>query len=169
MSDWYAAYTYPRHEKKVAQYLEQCGVESFLPLYKEINKWKNGQRMLVEKPLFPSYVFVNVNPNERLRVLQTPSVASLVERAGIPVPLAQSEIDSLRQGVSQLQMEPHPYLKKGDRVRVKSGPFADREGVLVFQKNSWRVVICLDLLMQAVAVEIELNELERLPAFRSIA
>jgi transcription antitermination factor NusG len=162
-NQWFAAYTYPRHEKKVAAYLEHSGIESFLPLYKEAHSWKNGLRVTIEKPLFPSYVFVHIPTAETLKVVRTPSVASMVTVAGVPAPLSNQEIEALRVGVQKLQLEPHPYLKRGDRVRVKSGPLQDQEGTLVFYKNRWRVVICIDLLMQAVAVEIEQSELERLP------
>jgi transcription antitermination factor NusG len=160
---WFAAYTYPRHEKKVAEYLVWAGIESFLPLYTEAHTWKNGLRVMVEKPLFPSYIFVRVEPFDTTKVLRTPSIASLVTVAGVPAPLPTAEIESLRAGISRLLLEPHPYLKQGDRVRVKSGPFADLEGVLVLHKNRWRVVICIDLLMQAVSVEIDSSALERLP------
>ncbi len=162
-SQWFAAYTYPRHEKKVATYLEHSGIESFLPLYKEAHCWKNGLRVTVEKPLFPGYVFVHVATAETLKVLRTPSVASMVTVAGVPAPLSDQEIQALKASVEKLQLEPHPYLKKGDRVRVKSGPLQDKEGILVFCKNRWRVVICIDLLMRAVAVEIEQSELDRVP------
>lgn len=161
---WYAAYTYPRHEKKVAEYLGWSGIESFLPLYKDARSWKNGLRVVVERPLFPSYVFVHVAPGESLRILRTPSVASLVTVAGVPASLPNSEIESLKAGVSQLNMEPHPYLRKGDRVAVKSGPFAGQEGILVLHKNRWRVVICIDLLMQAISVELDTSAVERLPS-----
>ncbi|MGE5109771.1 MAG: UpxY family transcription antiterminator [Acidobacteriaceae bacterium] len=160
---WFAAYTYPRHEKKVAEYLGWAGIESFLPLYKEAHTWNNGLHVTVEKPLFPSYIFVRVEPSDTTKILRTPSIASLVTVAGVPAPLPSAEIESLRAGVSRLRLEPHPYLKQGDRVRVKSGPFADLEGVLVLHKNRWRVVISIDLLMQAVSVEIDSSALERLP------
>jgi transcription antitermination factor NusG len=163
MAQWFAAYTYPRHEKKVAEHLSRAGVRSFLPLYQEARRWKNGVRVVVEKPLFPSYVFVNVEIAESLKVLQTPSVASLVTVGGVPAPLPNHEIESLMAGVSQLALQPHPYLRKGDRVRVKSGPFAEQEGVLVLCRNRWRVVICIELLMQAVSVEIDSCALEPLP------
>ncbi len=163
MSHWFAAYTYPRHEKKVAEYLSWSGVESFLPLYKEARTWKNGLRVVIEKPLFPSYVFVHIDVSDSLKILRTPSVASLVTVAGAPAPLANREVEALMAGVSQLDLLPHPYLRKGDRVRVKSGPFAGQEGVLVLWKNRWRVVISIDLLMQAVSVEIDSSSLERLP------
>src|SRR5512135_849933 len=160
---WYAAYTYPRHEKKVAEYLGWSGVECFLPLYKEARSWKNGLRVIVERPLFPSYIFVRVERGESLKILRTPSVASLVTVAGVPASLPNNEIESLKAGVSLLSLEPHPYLKKGDRVRVKSGPFAEQEGILILHKNRWRVVICIDLLMQAISVELDTSAVERLP------
>ena len=161
---WFAAYTYPRHEKKVAEYLGWSGIESFLPVYKEARRWKNGLRVVVERPLFPSYIFVHVAPGESLKILRTPSVASLVTVAGVPAALPNHEIESLRAGVDQLNLEPHPYLKKGDRVRVKTGPFAGQEGILVIHKNQWRVVICIDLLMQAISVEVDTYAIERLPS-----
>jgi transcription antitermination factor NusG len=164
MMNWFAAYTYPRHEKKVAEYLTYAGVECFLPLYKESKLWNNGLRVLVEKPLFPSYLFVRIHSSDSIKILRTPSVASLVTVAGVPVPLPKNEIEALMLGVSQLELAPHPYFKQGDRVRVKSGAFADQEGVLVLCKNRWRVVICIELLMQAVSVEIDSSSLERLPA-----
>jgi transcription antitermination factor NusG len=163
MISWFAAYTYPRHEKKVAEYLNGAGVECFLPLYKESRTWNNGLRVIVEKPLFPSYIFVNVDSSDSLKILKTPSVASLVTIAGVPVPLPKQEVESLMAGVAQLELAPHPYLREGDRVRVTSGPFADREGILVQCKNRWRVVICIELLMQAVSVDIDACALERVP------
>ena len=163
MINWFAAYTYPRHEKKVAEYLNSAGVQCFLPLYKESRLWNNGLRVIIEKPLFPSYVFVHVDSSDSLKILKTPSVASLVTVSGVPVPLPRQEVESLMAGVAQLDLAPHPYLREGDRVRVRSGPFADREGILVQCKNRWRVVICIELLMQAVSVDIDACALERLP------
>lgn len=159
---WFAAYTYPRHEKKVAEYLACSGIEAFLPVYKEARTWNNGLRVVVERPLFPSYVFVHMDRRESLTILRTPSVASLVSVAGVPASLRASEIESLKAGVSQLNLQPHPYLHQGDRVRIKSGPFAEQEGILVLHKNCYRVVICLELLMRAVSVEIDTTAIERL-------
>ena len=162
-SHWFAAYTYPRHEKKAAKYLNMFGVETFLPLYREAHRWKNGVRSLVEIPLFPGYIFVHIESANRTKVLQSPSIASLVGCGGVPTPLPPQEIDRLQTGSLLLNLRPHPFLKTGDRVRVKSGPLADMEGVLVNLKNQWRVVICVDLLRQAVSAEVDLAELERLP------
>ncbi len=162
-SQWYAAYTYPRHEKKAAECLRLRGIDTFLPLYRESRLWKNGIRRIVEAPLFPGYVFVNITIAERIRVLQSPSIACLVGQGGIPSILPHHEIERLQIGSRDSSLRPHPYIEIGDRVRIKSGPLAQIEGVLLSFKNQWRVVLCIDLLRQAASVEVELSELERLP------
>lgn len=165
---WFAAYTYPRHEKKAQTYLKMRGIETFLPLYKESHLWKNGVRALVEMPLFPSYLFVKVAAADRLKVVQTPSIASLVGSGGVPTPIPSEEIERLFAGSLHINLKPHPYLTTGDRVRIKSGPLADMEGVLVNFKNHWRVVISIELLRQAVSVEVGPNEIERLASATSL-
>lgn len=158
---WFAAYTYPRHEKKAESYLKMRGIETFLPSYKESHLWKNGVRKSVTLPLFPGYLFVQIPRSEQLKVLQTPSIATLVGSGGSPTPIAKEEIERLREGALRINLLPHPYLTVGDRVRVKSGPFTEAEGLLVSFKNSWRVVISIEFLRQSFAVEVDLSQVER--------
>lgn len=157
---WYVAYTCANHEKMVRDQFELRCVESFLPVYGTIRKWKD-RRVRLELPLFPGYVFVLFSLRDRLRVLQTPGVVRLVGFAGQPAPLPDEEIEALRQGLSrEVSIEPHPYLKVGDRVRVRSGPLRGLEGILVRRKKSAKIVISLDLIMRSVAAEIDIAELD---------
>ena len=157
---WYAAYTCPRHEKQVWRQLEERRVESFLPLYRSVRHWKDRRKELA-LPLFPGYIFVRIDRQERLRVLQIPSVVRFVEFQSEPAALEDREIEWLRRGLENgIHVEPHPYLKIGDRVRVKCGPLAGAEGVLVRKKDSYRIVLSLDLLMRSVAAEVEAADLE---------
>jgi len=96
-------------------------------------------------------------------VLQVPGVVSIVSSGREPSALASDEIESLRSGLPQRHFEPHPYLTAGDRVRIVNGPLTGLAGVLVRKKNSVRVVLTLDLIMQSVAVEIGTDEIEPLP------
>ena len=73
---WYAAYTCANHEKRVREQLEQRSIESYLPLYETVRRWKD-RRMRLQLPLFPGYVFVRMVLVDRLRVLQVPSVVRL--------------------------------------------------------------------------------------------
>lgn len=159
-SHWYAVYTYPRHEKKVLQSLQCQGFDSFLPTYKELHRWRNGIKKEVDLPLFPGYLFASFPLQEKVRVLDTPSVASLVGAGGEPTPLEINEVETIRYAIPKLGAEPHPFLKTGNRVRVRSGPLSGLEGVLVRKKETWRFVLCMDLIVQAVSVELDCADLE---------
>jgi transcription antitermination factor NusG len=157
---WYAAQTCANHEKRVLEQLSQRTVEAYLPVYLSVRRWKD-RRVRLELPLFPGYVFVRLALRDRLQVLQTPSVVRLVGFGGQPAALPDQEIDKLRQGLAHdMRLEPHPYLKVGHGVRVRSGPLQGLEGMLVRRKNESRFVISLDLIMRSVAVEIDVAELE---------
>jgi len=157
---WYAVQTCANHEKRVSQQLCQRTVEAYLPVYSSMRRWKD-RRIRLELPLFPGYVFVHLALHDRLRVLQTPSVVRLVGFGGQPAALPDQEMEALRQGLTHdLRLEPHPYLKVGNRVRVRTGPLQGLEGILVRKKNKTRFVISLDLIMRSVAAEIDVAELE---------
>jgi transcription antitermination factor NusG len=157
---WYAAYTCANHEKRVRDQLDHRSVDSFLPVYETVRRWKD-RRMRLEMPLFPGYVFVHLALRDRLRVLQTPSVVRLVGFGSQPAALPNQEIEALRHGLTgEMRMAPHTYLKVGHRVRVRNGPLQGLEGILVRKKNGSRFVISLDLIRRSVAVEIDVAELE---------
>lgn len=157
---WFAVYTTPRHEKAVARQFELRQLEAFLPLHGSLHRWKNGCRVRVEQPLFPNYVFVSLERPQYVRALQTPGVLALVGRGREPVPLPTPEIESLRSGLPHRDVEPHPYLIAGERVRIHSGALAGMVGVLLRRKNKLRVVLTLDLIMQSISVEIGIDEIE---------
>jgi len=152
---WYAVYTWARHEKCVAEQMGQRQLNSFLPVYRSIHRWKD-RRKEVELALFPSYVFVHLDLKDRVRVLEIPGVVHIVSALGVPVPLAEHEIETLRRGVEgKVKMEPHPYLQAGRRVRVRSGAMAGLEGILLRRKEGLRLVLSIEMLMRSVAVEID--------------
>ena len=160
---WYAAYTSANHEKKAAAEISRRGVESFLPLYRAVRRWCD-RRVKLEMPLFPGYVFVHLALRDRLRVLQVPGVAKLVGFGGLPAALPDEQVEALRAGLAgQLHAEPHPFLTAGRRVRVRSGPFQGMEGIVVRRKNKNRLVISLELIQQAMAVDMDDACLEELP------
>lgn len=157
---WYAVYTNARHEKLVARQLGERCIETFLPLYRSLHRWKD-RRKLVELALFPSYVFVRIVIEERLPVLQVSGVVSIVGFNGKFPTLPEQEIASLRNGLEHdVFAEPHPYLQVGRRVRVVRGPMAGAEGILARKKDKYRVVISIDVLMRSVAVEVDGTDLE---------
>jgi transcription antitermination factor NusG len=159
---WYAAYTRANHERRVAHELMERGVENFLPQYESLRKWKDRQ-VLLAMPLFPGYVFVYLALENRLAVLQVPGVSCIVGFAGKPAAIPGEEFERVRGLLGRgLRATPHPYLKAGRRVRVRSGPFAGLDGIIVRRNNRRRLVISLALIERSIAVELEEASLEAL-------
>jgi transcription antitermination factor NusG len=157
---WYALYTCANHEKHVAAELHARTVEHFLPLYNCVRLWKD-RRITLALPLFPGYVFVCLALSDRLRVLQIPSVVRLVAFNGQPAALPDKDMEILRAGLSQrLVAEPHPFLTAGWRVRVRSGPLAGMEGILLRRRGKARFVVSVELIMRSLAVEVDEADLQ---------
>jgi transcription antitermination factor NusG len=158
--EWFAAYTHSCQEKRVTHHLSNREIEFFHPVYRTVSHWKNGQRMQIDRPLFPSYVFVRIERKDRVRVLEVPGVHSLVGIGREPTPLAAHEIERLRTGIQLVNVEPHAYLNVGDRAKVCKGPLTGMEGIVVRKKTGCRLVLSIDLIMKSVAVEIDEDDLQ---------
>ena len=166
---WYAAYTKHQHEKKAAEHLAKKAFEVFLPLYVSAHRWADRTQM-VSLPLFPGYVFLRTDLERKLEILRTPGVFGLVGYAGRASAIPDSDLEMVRKVTENgAGIEPHPYLKCGDRVRVRVGPLAGAEGILTRVKNRYRVVVSVELLQKAVAVEVDLSVLERLSSGFGVA
>jgi transcription antitermination factor NusG len=156
---WYAAYTSANHEKRVAQQLESRAVEHYLPMYESVRRWKD-RRVRLQLPLFPGYVFVWMASRDRLRVLAVPGVARLVGFDGRPTAVPAEDIEAIRACLAgNRDVQPHPYVRCGQRVRVLGGPLAGFSGMVVRQKNRARFVVSLDVLERSVAVEMDDSDL----------
>ena len=153
--EWFALTAKPRHEKVAAENLRVKGLESFLPLYRARRQWTDRAQS-VELPLFPGYVFCRFAYSSRLPVLNTPGVTSVVSFSDVPTPVADDEISRVRAiQASGLPSRPWPYLRAGQRARIERGALAGLEGVLIREKDAFRVVVSVELLRRAVAVEID--------------
>jgi len=161
---WHVLYTRHQHEKTVAQILTNKGFEILLPLYSSARRWKDRTKMLT-LPLFPCYVFLKGGMGQRMDIMKTPGVNALVSSAGVPAAIPTSEIESIQRIVeSGAHVEPHPFLKCGDRVKVKDGPLTGLEGILVRKKNLCRLVLSVEILGKSAAVEVDAFFVERLNA-----
>ena len=159
-SFWFAAHTRSRHEKMVSEQLRGRQIETFLPLYFTMRRWKNGDPA-VELPLFPGYTFVRIAVENRLEVLQIPGVVRLVGFNGMPAPLEEQEVESLRRALSAgVTASPHPYLTVGRRARITAGPLAGREGILIRRKGATRIVVSVALIQRSILVDVAADSLE---------
>jgi len=161
---WYAAHTRHQHEKIVARMLANKGFEVFLPLYTEVRQWRDRLKK-VELPLFSCYVFLRGDLDRRLAIVTTPGVHGLVCSAGKLAGIPEEEIQAVRSVIeNRINVEPHPFLKCGDLVRVKSGALSGLEGFLVRKKGQTRLIISVTLLERSVAAEVDASAVERVTA-----
>jgi len=151
---WYALHTRSHCEAKVADYLRALNIEVFLPDYASRRQW-NDRVKVIRLPLFPGYLFSRFErrlPNE---ALDAPGLAHIVGFADRPAAIPEQEIESVYRLVnSGLNVLGGPMLKKGNRVRVVSGPLKGIEGRLEKIKSQYRLVISVELLCRSISAEV---------------
>jgi transcription antitermination factor NusG len=163
---WYALRTQHQHEKAAADSLTNKRFETFLPLYQTVRQW-NDRKKRLSLPLFPGYLFIRAGLRRWRDVVTTPGIWGFVQIGNQAAVIPDDEIEVVRRIVNgPLQAEPHPFLKCGDWVRVKSGPLTDIQGILVSKKNQFRLVLSVEMLGKSVSVEVESTTVEPLPARR---
>jgi transcription antitermination factor NusG len=157
---WFALTVKPQHERAVREQLEAYSLEAYVPLYRSRRRWSDRLKT-IQVPLFRQYVFSRFPVERRLTVIALPSVSSIVSFGGVPCPINQREIDTLKLLTSQdYPLMPWPFIRTGQRVRVRQGPLFGLEGILVREKAAYRVVVSVQMLERSVAVELERDVLE---------
>ncbi len=157
---WWAVYTRHQHEKSVAQVLSSKGFDVFLPLYDSVRRWKDRSKIL-SLPLFPCYVFVRGGLSRRLQVVTTPGIHTILYHGEQVALIPAEEINGIRTAVSHpSRVEPHPFLRCGERVRVTRGSLQGVTGVLVRKKSLYRLVLSVEMLAQSVSMEIDVSDVE---------
>src|SRR5215813_15647041 len=160
---WYALYVRSRFEKVVARNLRSKGYDEFLPLYRRSRRWSDRIKE-IDFPLFPGYVFCRFNPLNRLPILTIPGVSAIVGFGNNFISVDERDLNAIRAVLkSGNYCEPWPFLQVGQRVRVESGPLAGTEGIVLMFKNTYRLVISINMLQRSVAVEIDRDSLKPLP------
>jgi transcription antitermination factor NusG len=159
---WFAVQTRARHEKVVVQRLSDKGMSTFLPLVRQVHRWSDRQKT-VELPLFGCYVFVKLAPtnHERQRVLLVDGVLKFVGSVGEGTAIPDEQIETIRTLVEEgLPYSSHPFLKIGQRVRIRSGALDGVEGVLVSRCGERSLIVSLDAIQRSLAIRIEGYDVE---------
>ena len=152
---WYALWTRSRHEQVVREQLERKQVEAFLPTVTRWSRWKDRKKK-IDWPLFPGYCFARFDPRQRLHILKCGGVVSIVSIDGEPAQIPEYEIHAIRQLVeSELAFDPCPLIREGMMVEVTHGPLKGVVGRLSRKNDKARLVLSVDLIGQAVSVEVD--------------
>ena len=154
-SPWYAIWTRSRHENVVREQLERKGYEAFLPTITKWSRWKDRKKK-IDWPLFPGYCFARFDAKERLPILSCTGVVNIVSFDGEIEPIPVFEIEGIRRLVqSDLQFDPCPLIHEGMMVEVIHGPLTGVVGRLLRKGAHARLVLAVDLIGQAVSVEVD--------------
>ena len=157
---WYAIWTRSRHEQVVREQLQRKGIEAFLPTIMKWSRWKDRKKQ-IDWPLFPGYCFVRFDGADRLPVLKCSGVVNIVSFDGDIVPIPEHEIDSIRRLIeSDLQFDPCPLIREGMIVEVTHGPLKGVVGRLVRKGAHARLILSVDLIGQAVSVEVDASDVK---------
>jgi len=152
---WYVLYTKARNEKKTASMLQKFGIEVYCPIVKEVRQWSDRKKT-IEVPLFSSYLFVHLAPNERELVYAAPGVVRYLFWLNRPAIVKGQEIETLKRWLSgEVLAAKVQNLQAGDSLCIHKGPFKGKEGV-VQRTNANRV----ELVLKELGVKVSITTRE---------
>ncbi len=158
---WFAVYTKPRWEKKVNATLLKKGVDSWCPVQKTERQWTDRKK-IIDDPLFKSYVFVRINEEERLRVLQTDGVLNFVHHVGKPAIIRDEEIELIKSYLlekdARISIGQIGAFSENDKVVIRKGVFMDSTGTII-RTGKKKVYVRLESLGQLMTVEFPVDHI----------
>jgi transcription antitermination factor NusG len=154
---WFVLYTKPKSEKRVANSLSNANFDVYCPTIKQVRQWSDRKKK-VEVPLFTSYIFIRLKNNERSKVFDFPGVIRYLFWLGKPAIARDEEIETIRNWLDGDEYDEF-FIKNicpGDLVKIKSGPFLDKEGI-VQDIGSKRMRLVL--INMGITVNVKLKEI----------
>jgi transcription antitermination factor NusG len=155
--NWFVAHTKPRREKKLATYCQSQNIPVTLPCYDSAHKYR-GKTVVFQKPLFPGYVFLQLELPQKDAIRQNDHVANLLEVFDQETFQRQLS-DILLALEAKLEVRLAPAIGEGARVRIKAGPLQGLEGWVERRQGMSAVLLRLDFINRAAAVTIDADQL----------
>src|SRR5580658_5234818 len=159
---WYALHTRARHEKAIERRLHDQGMETFVPTTIQVHRWSDRKKK-VEVPVFSCYVFIrsSLGAEDRTRVYRVESVHGFVGVRGASLPIPDDQIKSIQRVLTQsAPWRSYPFLKVGQRVRIRGGAMDGVEGVFLSENGDHSLIISLDAIQRSMAVRIDGYDVE---------
>lgn len=166
---WYALHTKSRAENVVHDGLSKKSVETFLPKITVPSKRKDRKKM-IRVPLFPGYVFVksDLSAAHHLEIVKTAGAVKLLGNYQGPISVPEETIESLKIMVASDRPVTTGYqFSQGDRVMVIDGPFTGVVGIFERYGTQGRIVVFIEALGQFAAVEVNIEDVEKMPPIRA--
>jgi transcription antitermination factor NusG len=158
---WFAVYTKPRWEKKVAGLLDENGIENYCPLNKVVKQWSDRKKVILE-PLFKSYVFVRVKDSEKWDLKNVSGILNFVYWLGKPARIKEEDIFTIKKFLNEftdVQIEEVSRLAVNSKVRIKQGLLMNYNGVLV-EINGSRAKVRIETMGVQLSANFDKKNLE---------
>ena len=160
MLSWYAIYTRPRWEKKVAALLLEKGIENYCPLNKVTRQWSDRRKVVVE-PVFKGYVFVRIEDKNKWAIREIPGILNFVYWLGKPAVIRDEEIEVIRKFLNEftdVQVETKGVVVNSE-VRIKQGVLMNYKGIVV-EVLGTRAIVKIDSLDLQLSAHFDKKNLE---------
>ena len=155
---WHVIYAHARHEKRIHCEMVQMGIESFLPMKKELHVWSDRKKW-VEVPLFSSYAFANITSEERNRIYPLNGFVKFVCSNGKPSIVPQWQIDAIKKFIDfypdKIDVSDSDYV--GTEGVILAGPLMGMHGKIVDVKNRKCFAIKVDGIEKVLSVTIPVS------------
>lgn len=159
---WFALYVRSHFEETAERCLKSKGYRAFSPSYRASRR-RPDRTVELNLPLFPGYVFCCFDLHARLPILTTPGIVHIVGAGNTPESVDPAEIQSIRMAAeSGRSVQPWPFLREGQKVRVEAGPLTGTEGTLLRAKDELRLVLSITLLQRSMAIVVDQDQVRPL-------
>lgn len=161
-SKWYPVYTYPRAEKKAYLALTKKGIETYLPLHRQLKQWSDRKKWS-EEPFIRSYLFVHIRESEQTEVLMTKGIARFLYFSGKIAQMPDRQIEELKL----LMASPYELevtaedLQPGEKIRIKAGPLKGLVGEMISYRSQKQLVLRLENLEYSIIVNVAAALIDR--------
>jgi len=159
---WYPVYTHPRAEKKAYQSLINKGVETYLPLHRQLKQWSDRKKW-VDEPFIKSYLFVNIAAHEQTEVLMTKGIARFIYFSGKIASMPDRQIEELKLLMaSSYDLEiTEENLLPGEKIVIKAGPLKGMTGEIISYRSQKQLVLRLESLGCSIIVHVAASLIDR--------
>jgi transcriptional antiterminator RfaH len=159
---WYPVYTHSRAEKKAYQALINKGVETYLPLHKQLKQWSDRKKW-VEEPFIKSYLFVHIREREQTEVLMTRGVARFIYFSGKIASMPERQIAELKLLMaSPFELEiTEENLQPGEKIMIKAGPLKGFAGEIISYRSQRKLALRLENMGYSIIVHVEASFIDR--------
>ena len=159
---WYPVYTNPRAEKKACQALLKKGIETYLPLHRQLKQWSDRKKW-VEEPFIKSYLFVKIKYAEQTEVLMTSGIARFIYFSGQVASMPDRQIDELKL----LMASPYELeitaedLQPGEIIQIKAGPLKGLKGEIISYRSQKQLALRLENMGFSIIVYVAASLIDR--------